>query len=331
MRTAPSIAVLALLAPLALGLVGCSGETTEEESGLTPEAAEESADALLARSGVEDFEAEELTMDGVDDGSEPQVELEPAQVGTQDIVSDTTSSLGRGTWGFRFVVLPRSGPQRVISTRNETRQLYGASTFKLFTGWTGFTTASTAKSTLTVMLRRSDNALANLALCQAGEKLGRYDAPCRAVASAPSSMRLPTAIGATKTYLGGRGVAFSSSFRMADGSGLSASNRLTVRDLTSLLADIHTDAKGGEFKRMLAQPGVSSTLASRFSGLQGRLFAKTGTYVNTGGGVRALAGFVELRSGGTMVFAVVGNGVGDPGAAMNRIEAAVRKNLALAE
>ncbi|MFO0638990.1 MAG: D-alanyl-D-alanine carboxypeptidase [Polyangiaceae bacterium] len=331
MRTAPSIAVLALLAPVALGLVGCSAEATEEESGLTPEAAEESADALLARSGVEDFEAEELTMDGVDDGSEPQVELEPAQVATQDIVSDTTSSLGRGTWGFRFVVLPRSGPQRVISTRNETRQLYGASTFKLFTGWTGFTTASTAKSTLTVMLRRSDNALANLALCQAGEKLGRYDAPCRAVASAPASMRLPTAIGATKTHLGGRGVAFSSSFRMADGSGLSASNRLTVRDLTSLLADIHTDAKGGEFKRMLAQPGVSSTLASRFSGLQGRLFAKTGTYVNTGGGVRALAGFVELRSGGTMVFAVVGNGVGDPGAAMNRIEAAVRKNLALAE
>lgn len=316
---------------MVLAIVGCSADAPEGESGLTPEDAEQSSDALLSRPGIEDFEADELGMDGVDDGTEPEVELEPAQVATQDITSDTTSSLGRGTWGFRFVVLPPNGPQRVISTRNETRQLYGASTFKLFTGWTGFTTASTAKSTLTVMLRRSDNALANLALCQAGEKLGRYDAPCRAVAAAPASMRLPTAVGATKAHLGGRGVAFSSAFRMADGSGLSASNRLTVRDLTALLADIHTDAKGAEFKRMLAQPGVSSTLASRFSGLQGRLFAKTGTYVNTGGGVRALAGFVELRSGGTMVFAVVGNGVGDPGAAMSRIEAAVRKNLALAE
>lgn len=331
MRTAPSAAVLALLAPLVLALVGCSAEVVEEDAGLSPEDAAESSDAILSKSGVEDFEAEELAMDGVDDGAEPVVELEPAQVGLQDITTDTTAALGRGTWGFRFVVLPPSGPQRVISTRNETRQLYGASTFKLFTGWTGFRNASTAKSTLTVMLRRSDNALANLALCEAGEKLGRYDAPCRAVASAPASMRLATAIGATKTYLSGRGVAFSSAFRMADGSGLSASNRLTVRDLTSLLADVHTDAKGAEFKRMLAQPGVSSTLASRFAGLEGRLFAKTGTYVNTGGGVRALAGFVELRSGGTMVFAVVGNRVGDPGAAMNRIEAAVRRNLALAE
>ncbi len=136
-------------------------------------------------------------------------------------------------------------------------------------------------------------------------------------------MRMKDAIPATKEYLGEQGVPLSTTFTMKDGSGLDAGNVLTIDDLTRLLDDVNVDPKRAEFLDMLAQPGVSSTLRTRFAGLEGKLFAKTGTYYEDGGGVKSLAGIVVLGGGKSLVFAVVGNGTGDPKAALDRIEKAV--------
>jgi hypothetical protein len=324
---------------LAFGLfvTGCSAETAgdpddlagEGLEGLTADDAEARAEKLLAQANANrtNFENEEsLTraQSGVAPAGLPFTE---GSVGIRTLADDTRDGLGRGTWGFRFEVLDEAGRKTVLSEDKTAQKLMGASTFKLFTGWTAFKTGSTRASTLTLMLRASKNNLANLAMCQNGEKIRGYDAACTAQTTPTSALRMRDAIPATRSYLGEQGVGLSSTFTMKDGSGLDSGNVLTIDDLTSLLEDVNADPKRDTFLDMLAQPGVSSTLVSRFSGLEGKLFAKTGTYYEDGGGVKSLAGIVKLAAGKALVFAVVGNGTGDPKAALDRIEKAVRLNI----
>lgn len=320
-----------------------SGDPTNEPSGeslegLTAVDAEAKAEKLLREANARhtDFEPEETaTRAAASEGSAPSsapLPLAPGQVGLRTLADDAQTVLGQGTWGFRFVVLPvgAAAPRRVLSEWNTSTKLLGASTFKLFTAWTAFKTGSTRPNTLTLMLRASKNELANLAMCQNGEKLRGYDAPCVARTKATTAMRFKDAIPATRAYLVGQDISFSPLFTQRDGSGLDPTNFLTVDDLTSALDDINTDAKRAEFLDMLAQPGVASTLATRFAGLEGKLFAKTGTYYEDGGGVKSLAGMVELGAGSTMLFVVVGNGVGDPKKALDRVETVVRLHIAAA-
>lgn len=300
-----------------------AGESLE---GLTAEDADAKAKAILDRANAtgKNFEDEE-NRDARGGTSPANVALAftPPSPSLRTLADDARAALGEGTWGFRFTVVDSAGTRTLLSEDKTTTKLMGASTFKLFTGWTAFKTASTRASTLTLMLRASQNNLANLAMCQNGEKLGRYDAPCVSRTTPSTAMRMKDAIPATKTYLGGEGVALSSTFTMKDGSGLDSGNVLTIDDLTRLLDDVNADPKRDEFLDMLAQPGVASTLKDRFDGLEGKLFAKTGTYYVDGGGVKSLAGIVLLGGGKSLVFAVVGNGTGDPKKALDRIEKAV--------
>ncbi len=340
---------LLLAAGLTNGLPGCSAElggaaaeadpTGEGLEGLTADDAEARAAKLLAEADAKgtDFEpAENRTRAVPAEGVAPAgLPLGGGAVGMRTLTDDAKAGLGQGTWGFRFVVTKIGGgagepTRRVLSEGNTTTKLLGASSFKLFTGWTAFKSGSTKVNTLTLMLRASQNALANLAMCQNGEKLRGYDAPCVARTNATTSMRLKDAIPASRAYLGEQGVVFSPAFTMKDGSGLDPTNTLTVDDLTSLLDDVNADAKRAEFLKMLAQPGVASTLESRFPGLEGKLFAKTGTYFEDGGGVKVLAGFAELTADSTLLFVVVGNGVGDAKKALDRIETVVRLHIAAA-
>ncbi len=343
MRPAPSLLLLSLLSLLACS-AEVSGDPTGEPSGeslegLTADDAEARAERILREANARhtDFEPEEnATRAAGSEGSAPTAASVPlaqvGQVGLRTLADDAKAALGQGTWGFRFVVLPvgASAPRRVLSESGTTTKLMGASTFKLFTAWTAFKTGSTLPNTLTLMLRASKNPLANLAMCQNGEKLRGYDAPCVARTNATTSMRFKDAIPATRAYLVGQDVTFSSLFTQRDGSGLDPANVLTVDDLTSVLDDVNTDAKRAEFLNMLAQPGVASTLETRFAGLEGKLFAKTGTYFDDGGGVKSLAGMVDIGGGSTMLFVVVGNGVGDPKKALDRVETVVRLHLAAA-
>ncbi len=90
---------------------------------------------------------------------------------------------------------------------------------------------------------------------------------------------------------------------VADGSGLSVDNRLTARLLTDLFAVLHRRPDGAAFRASLAEGGVKGTLALRFVGQEGRVFAKTGLI----GGVRALSGYVRTQRDEWLAFAIIYN------------------------
>ena len=98
------------------------------------------------------------------------------------------------------------------------------------------------------------------------------------------------------------------SFRVADGSGLSALNRLTPVGIVALLRGMraHPDrATGRAFVESLAVGGRTGTLKRRYrSGdARGNVRAKTG-YIS---GARTLSGYVTSASGHTIAFALLCN------------------------
>ncbi len=100
---------------------------------------------------------------------------------------------------------------------------------------------------------------------------------------------------------------------LADGSGLSANNRLTCDALVGVLDHLaDTPAVEG-----LAVAGRSGTLIDDFLGspVEGTLVAKTGTLINPPADadppeVKALAGYFDARNGDRVEFALVLNGPG---------------------
>jgi serine-type D-Ala-D-Ala carboxypeptidase/endopeptidase (penicillin-binding protein 4) len=95
---------------------------------------------------------------------------------------------------------------------------------------------------------------------------------------------------------------------VADGSGLSAQNRVTAASMTAWLNSFHNDAKlGPVFIESLAVGGESGTLKSRLSDsnkLHGAVIqAKTG-YINR---VSCLSGYVTMSDGRRRAFSVLVN------------------------
>ena len=98
--------------------------------------------------------------------------------------------------------------------------------------------------------------------------------------------------------------------RIADGSGLSAQNLVTARALVAVLTHARSRPWGGAFRAALAEPSEEgSTLETRLAGLEGRLFAKTGTLTNVG----TLAGYLVDQAGREIAFAILANGSNLPG------------------
>ncbi len=216
---------------------------------------------------------------------------------------DTLGGLGRGNWAYSFAVVRADGTRKVLVSKNADASKMGASTFKLFTGWTAFKRRTMDQDTLSNMLHHSNN--------------GQAD----------EAMRANGGTAANRKWLTGNGVALSNKFHQYDGSGLDNSSRLTANDLMALLTRIKADPEYKTFRGLLARPDESSTLSGRFDSLSGRIFAKTGTYPNSQ--VKALAGFAVLPDGeNTLLFAVVGSGVGDSGSAYDRVEDVVRNAVA---
>ncbi len=99
---------------------------------------------------------------------------------------------------------------------------------------------------------------------------------------------------------------------LRDGSGLSIYDRITPRDLVTLLGDDWNSPNRGAVLAALPVAGVRGTLRDSFAGTPaaGRVFAKSGSMTH----VRALAGFIATRTHGTVAFALmVDDYVGEAG------------------
>ena len=104
--------------------------------------------------------------------------------------------------------------------------------------------------------------------------------------------------------------------RLADGSGLDRSNRLTSRLLAALLLRMDQHPYGRDYLASMAVMGQRGTLRGLGQGtpLEGRFFGKTGTI----SGVRAISGMLQTSDGPRYV-STISNGASNP----NRTIAAV--------
>jgi D-alanyl-D-alanine carboxypeptidase/D-alanyl-D-alanine-endopeptidase (penicillin-binding protein 4) len=92
-----------------------------------------------------------------------------------------------------------------------------------------------------------------------------------------------------------------------DGSGLSAYNLVTPRAVARVLQHMATHPDAAEYRAAMAEPGeVDSTLEERLEGMEGRVFAKTGTISN----VNSLSGHLVRENGQEVIFAILANASG---------------------
>lgn len=110
-------------------------------------------------------------------------------------------------------------------------------------------------------------------------------------------------------------------YAVADGSGLSEENKVTSHLLTDLLAVMFSRPDGEIYRDSLAKGGINGTLEKRFAGLNGHVFAKTGS-IN---GVRTLSGYVKTYGGDWLTFSILYNDLpADPEPHIALIDEAVR-------
>lgn len=190
-------------------------------------------------------------------------------------------------WGIVIKPIEKS---TILYQHNPNLSLIPASNVKLLTTAAALQLSDRAPANfenwLTVVNRYSDN--------------DRADALRRRIGGQP----------AIRSALANLGID-ANSFAQVDGSGLSRSNRVTPAVLVTLLAAMFTDPRNELFYRSLAVAGVNGTLRNRFRNtlVQGNLHGKTGTL----SGVRALSGYLDNPSYGTIAFSIVVNQPGQSG------------------
>jgi D-alanyl-D-alanine carboxypeptidase/D-alanyl-D-alanine-endopeptidase (penicillin-binding protein 4) len=95
--------------------------------------------------------------------------------------------------------------------------------------------------------------------------------------------------------------------RPRDGSGLSAYNLVTPRALVAVLRQMLARPDGSAYRDAMAEPGEEdSTLEERLTGLEGRVFAKTGSISN----VNSLSGYLVREDGRPVAFSILTNAGG---------------------
>jgi serine-type D-Ala-D-Ala carboxypeptidase/endopeptidase (penicillin-binding protein 4) len=96
-----------------------------------------------------------------------------------------------------------------------------------------------------------------------------------------------------------------SSYRLADGSGLSRNNVATPRALVEILRAMYYSPNRDAFYASLPVAGLSGTLKNRMrnTAATGTVYAKTGTLW----GVRALSGYIDHPQEGILVFSIIAN------------------------
>ncbi|HEX7088960.1 MAG TPA: D-alanyl-D-alanine carboxypeptidase/D-alanyl-D-alanine-endopeptidase [Longimicrobiales bacterium] len=110
-----------------------------------------------------------------------------------------------------------------------------------------------------------------------------------------------------------------------DGSGLSAQNLVTPRALVQLLAHARRMPWGPAYRAALAVPGEEEgTLENRLRGLEGRLYAKTGTITH----VNSLTGYLTTASGRELIFSILTNASGQPSGEVRRAIDGIARTIA---
>jgi D-alanyl-D-alanine carboxypeptidase/D-alanyl-D-alanine-endopeptidase (penicillin-binding protein 4) len=105
--------------------------------------------------------------------------------------------------------------------------------------------------------------------------------------------------------------------RPRDAAGLAAYNLVTPRAIVRVLRHMAARPDGDAFRDAMAEPGEEgSTLDDRLAGLEGRVFAKTGTISN----VSSLSGYVVREDGRRLVFSILANAAG---ASTSEVRAAI--------
>lgn len=110
--------------------------------------------------------------------------------------------------------------------------------------------------------------------------------------------------------------------RIADGSGLSRSNRSSSQTLAALLLHMHQHPLGPYYQASMAIAGRRGTLRNTFRGtsLEGRLWAKTGTLR----GVRSVSGILQTADGPRFV-SLISNGAQAPNQTIGAVLRSVQR------
>lgn len=115
----------------------------------------------------------------------------------------------------------------------------------------------------------------------------------------------PSGVAAVQEFLDEVGIP-RDRYQLADGSGLSRNNRMTPRQLTTLLAHMARHPHGREYIRSLPHGGQAGTSLERRlaePAYGDNVFAKTGTLT----GVSTLSGYAKGRSGRLYAFSILCN------------------------
>jgi len=110
--------------------------------------------------------------------------------------------------------------------------------------------------------------------------------------------------------------------RVADGSGLSRSNRVTSQTLAALLMRMNQHPLSAYYRASMAIAGQRGTLRNYFRGtpLEGRFQGKTGTLT----GVRSVSGFLDTLNGVRFV-SLISNGATSPNSTIGRVLQSVHR------
>lgn len=199
-------------------------------------------------------------------------------------------------WG---ILVENLENRRVLYALNENKQFIPASNNKIFTTAAAlqrlnpntYIRSKSLSEWVMVTNKRSDNGHA--------DSLMRY-------------LGGPGAVKASITQLGVN----PSSFRIADGSGLSRANTASPRALVDTLQAMYYTPAKDLFVASLPVAGQNGTLRSRMRATpaEGNVYAKTGTL----SGVRALSGYLNNPTHGTLVFSILANDKSRSGTALVR-------------
>jgi D-alanyl-D-alanine carboxypeptidase/D-alanyl-D-alanine-endopeptidase (penicillin-binding protein 4) len=201
------------------------------------------------------------------------------------IVGRIVGAKAMPNWG---ILVEKLGDRQVLYSHNENKFFIPASNAKIFTtaaalqrlGPNATVRSQPVRNWVMTVNKRSNNGYADLLMNSVG------------------------GAGAVKAAIAELGVN-PQGFKVADGSGLSRSNAATPRSLVDTLQAMYNTSNSSLFVASLPVAGQDGTLSRRMkaTSAQSNVFAKTGTLK----GVRALSGYLNNPTHGTIVFSILAN------------------------
>ncbi len=209
-----------------------------------------------------------------------------------------------GKWGIRVVYIPKIGDPMTLTSYRSNEQIKPASTLKIFSGYLAFLNKTYPIPSLSLMLHKSVNPMAEAAL--------ESVIPAKMeIQNNGFNERKHLAIEKFKVTF--NGLTDLGKLHMVNGSGLNTSDQKDIAVLNKVTANMQTSflykilrspQDYAIFKKLLAQPGQMGTLSHRLVATNSlaKIYAKTGTLDQT----VSLAGFAETKNG-VLIFSILGD------------------------